>query len=50
MSEKEKNSFVDKRSSRRTFLKNSGLTVGGIVLGGAVGSLLGKDSTTLQQR
>jgi gluconate 2-dehydrogenase gamma chain len=46
MSEKEKNSFVDKRSSRRTFLKNSGLTVGGIVLGGAVGSLLGKDSTT----
>ena len=32
---KEKNSFLDKRSSRRTFIKNSGLTVGGVVLGGA---------------
>ncbi|HJF33235.1 MAG TPA: gluconate 2-dehydrogenase subunit 3 family protein [Sporosarcina psychrophila] len=46
MSEQEKNSFVDKRSSRRTFLKNSGLTVGGVVLGGALGSLLGNDSKT----
>ncbi len=46
MSEKEKNTFEGKRSSRRSFLKNSGLTVGGIVLGGAVGTLLGNDSTT----
>jgi gluconate 2-dehydrogenase gamma chain len=30
---------VKKVSSRRIFLKNSGLTVGGLVLGGAVGSL-----------
>ncbi|QUG40163.1 gluconate 2-dehydrogenase subunit 3 family protein [Psychrobacillus sp. INOP01] len=47
MSEQEKNApYLDKRSSRRTFIKNSGLTVGGVVLGGALGSLLGKDSTT----
>ncbi|QGM29175.1 twin-arginine translocation signal domain-containing protein [Bacillus sp. N3536] len=49
MSEQEnKNSVLDKRSSRRTFIKNSGLTVGGVVLGGALGSLLIKDdkSTT----
>ncbi|GGA45271.1 gluconate 2-dehydrogenase subunit 3 family protein [Psychrobacillus lasiicapitis] len=47
MSEKEKNSpILDKRSSRRTFIKNSGLTVGGVVLGGALGSLLvNKDKT-----
>jgi gluconate 2-dehydrogenase gamma chain len=41
--------ILDKRSSRRTFIKNSGLTVGGVVLGGALGSLLGKDSTTQTQ-
>ncbi|MCM3239711.1 gluconate 2-dehydrogenase subunit 3 family protein [Heyndrickxia oleronia] len=29
-------------SSRRVFLKNSGLTVGGIIVGGALGSLIGK--------
>lgn len=46
MSKQEKNSFVDKRSSRRTFLKNSGLTVGGVVLGGALGSLLGNEPKT----
>lgn len=46
MSEQEKNSFVDKRSSRRTFLKNSGLTVGGVVLGGALGSLFGNETKT----
>ena len=46
MSEQEtKNQFLEKRSSRRKFIKNSGLTVGGVVLGGALGSLLGKDST-----
>ena len=37
----EKNSLLDKRSSRRKFLKNSGLTVGGLIAGGALGSLLG---------
>ncbi|WP_347178001.1 gluconate 2-dehydrogenase subunit 3 family protein [Sporosarcina thermotolerans] len=36
----EKNSLLDKRSSRRNFLKNSGLTVGGLIAGGALGSLL----------
>lgn len=47
MSEQEnKNSVLDKRSSRRTFIKNSGLTVGGVVLGGALGSLLVKDDKT----
>lgn len=48
MSEQEKNNpILDKRSSRRTFIKNSGLTVGGLVLGGALGSLVGKtDATT----
>ena len=47
MSEQEKKApYLDKRSSRRTFIKNSGLTVGGVVLGGALGSLLGKDSTS----
>lgn len=51
MSEHEKNDnnqVLDKRSSRRTFIKNSGLTVGGIVLGGAIGSLIGKEEVTTQ--
>ena len=38
----------DKGNSRRNFLKNSGLTVGGIVLGGAVGSLLGLNKDVAQ--
>ncbi|SFQ37009.1 gluconate 2-dehydrogenase gamma chain [Psychrobacillus psychrotolerans] len=47
MTEQKKNTPVlDKRSSRRTFIKNSGLTVGGVVLGGALGSLLLKDGKT----
>ena len=49
MSEKKMIPILDKRSSRRTFIKNSGLTVGGVVLGGALGSLLGKDSSTQTQ-
>lgn len=41
MSEQDKkNTGFEKRSSRRKFIKNSGLTVGGVVLGGALGSLL----------
>ncbi|MFJ7825959.1 gluconate 2-dehydrogenase subunit 3 family protein [Psychrobacillus sp. NPDC096623] len=44
MSEQKKsNAILDKKSSRRTFIKNSGLTVGGVVLGGALGSLLVND-------
>lgn len=51
MSEQEKKSpILDKRSSRRTFIKNSGLTVGGLVLGGAIGSLIGKDEIPTQQQ
>ena len=47
MSEIEKtNAMLDKRSSRRTFIKNSGLTVGGVVLGGALGSVLFKDENS----
>ncbi|CAM4078975.1 gluconate 2-dehydrogenase subunit 3 family protein [Lederbergia lenta] len=38
MSDKESRE-VGTKSTRRNFLKNSGLTVGGLVLGGAVGSL-----------
>ena len=45
MSEQDnKQNFLDKRSSRRKFIKNSGLTVGGLVLGGALGSLVGGKS------
>jgi gluconate 2-dehydrogenase gamma chain len=45
MSEEKKDpNVLDKRSSRRTFIKNSGLTVGGVVLGGAIGGLLLKDT------
>ena len=42
MSEQEKkNPILDKRTSRRSFIKSSGLTVGGLVVGGAIGSLVG---------
>jgi gluconate 2-dehydrogenase gamma chain len=45
LTNKEKDKDEIKASSRRTFLKNSGLTVGGIVLGGAVGSLFRNQDT-----
>lgn len=49
MSEQEtKTQSLEKRSSRRTFIKNTGLTVGGVVLGGALGSLLAKDSSGVE--
>ena len=35
----------ENKSTRRSFLLNSGLTVGGVVLGGALGSLIGKSET-----
>ncbi len=41
---KENNSMMSKRSTRRIFIKNSGLTVGGVVLGGALGSLFGTNN------
>ena len=41
--QEEKDSLLDKRSSRRNFIKNSGLTVGGLVVGGAIGSLIGSE-------
>ena len=41
--QEDKNKLLDKRSSRRNFIKNSGLTVGGLVVGGALGSLLVND-------
>ncbi|AWE08621.1 dehydrogenase [Lysinibacillus sp. 2017] len=34
-----KEKILDKKSSRRSFLKNSGIAVGGLVLGGTLGSL-----------
>ena len=43
--QEEKNSLLDKRSSRRNFIKNSGLTVGGLVVGGALGSLIGNNES-----
>lgn len=50
MAEEEKNSpILEKVSTRRNFIKNSGLTVGGLVLGGAVGSLLGGKTETIMK-
>lgn len=37
----------ENKSTRRSFLRNSGLTVGGVVLGGALGSLIGKNPDTV---
>lgn len=44
MAEHENGKISQRGSTRRVFLKNSGLTVGGVVLGGALGSLLGGSS------
>lgn len=48
MTEEEKKSpILEKVSTRRTFIKNSGLTVGGLFLGGAIGSLIGGKTETI---
>ena len=39
-----KDPLLEKRTSRRSFLKNSGLTVGGLIVGGAVGTLIGRET------
>ncbi|QCR32669.1 gluconate 2-dehydrogenase subunit 3 family protein [Lysinibacillus sp. SGAir0095] len=39
-----KDPLLEKRTSRRSFLKSSGLTVGGLLVGGAVGTLIGRES------
>jgi gluconate 2-dehydrogenase gamma chain len=44
INEKKLNGIED--NTRRTFMKNSGLTLGGLIVGGAVGSLLGKKPMT----
>ncbi|KKE77624.1 hypothetical protein NSA56_05085 [Oceanobacillus caeni] len=40
MSDKDKDKLEETNNSRINFLKNSGLTVGGLVVGGALGGLL----------
>lgn len=40
MSDEEKNNLEETSNSRRNFLKNSGLALGGLVVGGAVGGLI----------
>ena len=44
MSDKEKSQIEKQGSTRRTFLKNSDLAVGGLILGGAVGSMIDRNS------
>ena len=46
MANNEKSQNDNKGFTRRTFLRNSGLTVGGVVLGGAIGSLFGTKTET----
>ena len=41
MADQENKTTTPKGTTRRDFLRNSGLTVGGVVLGGALGSLFG---------
>jgi len=48
--EQKKDPILDKATSRREFLKNSGLTVGGLVLGGALGgTFLSKTETVTKE-
>lgn len=41
--DEEKETMLDKKSSRRSFLKNSGIAVGGLVIGGSLTSLFTKN-------
>lgn len=54
MSEQDKKDPVlEKRTSRRSFLKSSGLTVGGLLVGGLVGTLVGRETdetTTTEEK
>lgn len=43
MEESEKDQLGEKESSRRKFLRNSGVAVGGIAIGGVLGGLIGFD-------
>lgn len=48
MSEQQKKDpILEKLTDRRTFIKNSGLTVGGLILGGALGSAFGGQTKTI---
>src|SRR5699024_11441136 len=40
MTKEEKNNLAETSNTRRRFLKNSGLALGGLVVGGAVGGLI----------
>lgn len=42
--DEKKEPMLDKKSSRRSFMKNSSIAVGGIVLGGSLGTLLTRKS------
>ncbi|MFD1849804.1 gluconate 2-dehydrogenase subunit 3 family protein [Oceanobacillus bengalensis] len=42
MPDNEKGNGTDKTSTRRAFLKSSGLTIGGLVVGGTIGTFLGR--------
>lgn len=46
--DEKKETMLEKKSSRRAFMKNSGLTVGGLVLGGSLGTLFTKKGTTTE--
>jgi gluconate 2-dehydrogenase gamma chain len=46
MEETKHKEITKKGTTRRTFLKNTGMTVGGVVLGGAIGSLFGVNAET----
>lgn len=46
MEETDNKEITKKGTTRRTFLKNTGMTVGGVVLGGAIGSLFGGNAET----
>lgn len=44
--QKQKEPILQKKSSRREFLKNSGIAVGGLLVGGSIGGLLTRQSSS----